>query len=323
MTGGQVPQQQQAGSLFGGAQTTAPAFGGQGSSVFGSNTNTASNNGGFSFGTGGNAFTNANTTTPSLGGGSLFGNTNNNSNTGSLFGANNTTSNGIGFNNTPQNIGTGSFFGASNNNSNIKGGSLFGGVGTPVGGTAASSSLFSANTNNNATNTNNSFSLGTGFGAPSQNGGSLFGNNVSAANSAGNTSLFGNNTQATGFGTGGGSLFGNNTAAQPVGFSNNLNQGSGGLFSQSTPQSGSLFGNQASAINTQPSLFGGMKPQGTEGFGMSPQPSSGFFGAITQGLFGATPQPAQQFGMNTSPQFNSAQNQADLTTALFNGFFNS
>jgi hypothetical protein len=68
MTGGQVPQQQQAGSFFGGAQATAPAFGGQGTSIFGSNTNTASNNNkGFSFGTGGNGFTNTNTTTPSLG----------------------------------------------------------------------------------------------------------------------------------------------------------------------------------------------------------------------------------------------------------------
>lgn len=207
--------------------------------------------------------------------------------TGSLFGANQQNSAG-----TNTGTGSGFSFGQQSNNAT---------AGTPA------TTLGGANT-------------GGLFGNKPAAGGSMFGNNNSAATGGGlfgakpagaapTGGLFGNNTAQQPAATGGlfgakpagaapatGGLFGNNTAqAAPA---------TGGLFgnntAQAAPATGGLFGNTAQTAPATGGLFGA-KPAGTTTgglFGAKPAGTTtgGLFGnntagsaPATGGLFGAKP----------------------------------
>ena len=202
------------------------------------------------------------------------------------------------------NTGTGGLFGNQNNSS---GGGLF-------GNTAATSSQQTGGLFANAGG-------GTGFGSQSNTGGfgstntggSLFGNNTQTTKapfSFGTTSTTGTGFGSGGFGTnatatGGGSLFGNNPApsafgSQPAasatnpfggtqqstfgGFGNNNAQKPGGLFGNSTTNTGSnLFGG-ANQTNTNTNAFGTNTNQASSNSLFAPKPQS----SGTNTLFGTS-----------------------------------
>ncbi|KAF4122690.1 nuclear pore complex protein Nup98-Nup96 [Geosmithia morbida] len=303
------------GGLFGNNNTASTANTGGG--LFGNSNNIASTTGGFGQSASGGFGSNTGTSgglfgsKPAATGGGLFGSTQPQqqqstgfgSGTTGAFGSGNT---GTGFGSAGSTAGGGLF--GNNNQANKPAGGLFGSTpstGTGFGG-AASTGFGSAGT-------------GTGTGT----GGGLFGNNNNQQQQQPSGGLFGNNNtqqqQGTGSAFGGGFGQQNQTPAQPA--------AGGGLFGNNNQQkpAGGLFGNSTPNTGTGGGLFGGAnnQQQSSTGFGQSASGTGG-------GLFGnkpATPaggslfgQPAQQstgtggglFGNN-----NQQQNQQTGGTGLF------
>lgn len=339
------------GSAFGTGNTGSP-FGGStnaGSSLFG---NTSTSAGGFgtntatsgTFGnsTGGGLFGNKPATTSLFGNqqtssttpGSLFG-TSNNTNTGSTF--------GTGFGTTNNQQQSGGLFG---NNQNKTG--LFGNTGTSNTGTTG----FSFGNNNQQQNTNTTGGMFGNNNSTQASGGGLFGATNNQQSNTGTGGLFGSqNTQNQ---TGG--LFGNKTGfgtsttqTQPTGglFGGGTNT-TGGLFSNTSnnQQPGGLFSSTNNNANNQQgnSLFGNQqnKPAGGLFGGTSTNNGGGIFGNNSNnqqggGLFSSTNNNNNQGGLFASTNnnaggglFNSTNNQnkpslfsGGTTNTQGNSLFNS
>ncbi|EME45774.1 hypothetical protein DOTSEDRAFT_71457 [Dothistroma septosporum NZE10] len=277
-------QQQQIGGLFGASnqQQNKPALGGFGSTP----TNTG------------------------------FGTTNNNTNTGGLFGSSTNTSGNTGgglfgsTNNQPQQQ-TGGLFGASQN---AGGSSLFGNTQNKPAGTGLfGASNTTANTGGGLFGSNNNQQQqNTGFGA---NTGGLFGNNNNNQNKPG---LFGAST--TNQNTGGG-LFGSTSNQQPQ------QQQTGGLFGSNNNAGNSLFGNTQNKPAGS-SLFGSTSNNnnnsgGSSLFGTNNQQNQQSTGNSLFGNMGQNNQSQQQnnslfsnsFGQSQTPQQN--QLHASLTMSPY------
>ncbi|KAF2791274.1 hypothetical protein K505DRAFT_326996 [Melanomma pulvis-pyrius CBS 109.77] len=170
------------------------------------------------------------------------------------------------------------------------------------------------------------------------NQGRRYGNQNGQAGAFGQSTGFGgfgsgNTTASTGFGTNtasGGGLFGNTSTPAASGFGNtntnnafgsSTNTTGGGLFSQNKPAGGGIFGGGATAQPAAASggLFGGGSTATTGGFGAG---STGFGNTnnATGGLFGnnnqtAAPKPFGGFGTNTTT--TAASNPFGGTSSTF------
>ncbi|KAM7207316.1 Nucleoporin NUP145N [Naviculisporaceae sp. PSN 640] len=224
--------------LFGGANTTTPAFG--------STSNTTTGNTGGLFGS---------TPAANTAGGGLFGGQTQQPATGTGFGT------GTAFGGAAQN--TGGLFGSAA----AKPAGTFGT--TPAANTGATGGLFGSSTSTTTpfggTAATQPAATGGLFGAKPAATGGLFGGSTTAQPATGG--LFGNtgatNTQAQQPATGG--LFGSSTAAKPGGLFGSTQPATGGLFGSTTNQTtGGAFGSsvaQPQAGGLGSSLFGASQAQ--------------------------------------------------------------
>ena len=341
---------------FGGFGSNSNAAG-SGGGLFGANSAAGSASGGLGgFGTANNNNTSAGfgaTNTNTTGGG-LFGSQPKQPASGGLFGA--AQSSGAatsGFGGTAGSgggvFGSGTGFGSNNTtNNNMSGVSLFGGAssqpqvakpafgGFGAGATGASSGGFGGNASSafgNSSNNAGAGSFGQGvqqqsnpFGAPSNPGGGLFGQQQ-AKPAAG--SVFGGNANT---GSGGG-LFGtqNNQQQQSGGLFGSSGNAGGGLFgqqNQNKPAPGGLFGASLNNTNGQGgNLFGGQPNQPQQGgglFGASANQGSSLFGndqnKTGTGLFGSNNTNANNNPGGGSSLFGSNQQvQQNTGSSLFGG----
>ena len=291
------------GGLFGNMTTGGTTFGsntGSAGGLFGQKPNQPVSGGLFGNKPGGGPFGTQQTNN------SLFG-TNNNTNTGGIFGQNTNTTNT-----------SSSLFGRQNNQpfGTATGSSVFGNqqnVASPFGQTQASGGLF-GNTNTSGTSgglfgqkTQPFQSTGTSFGNKPAGGG-LFGQNTQQQPTSG---LFGQNTQQQS-----GGLFGAKPAGTTSGsglFGNQ--QQPGGLFG-SKPTG--LFGSSSTGTANNASTWGNSSTVGgnTQGGGLFNNKPSVTFGGTTGGLFGSNNSNTSNFNSTNTGSGSLFGSSSNTSTGL-------